>query len=250
MQARQIRILVLDIDETAYCSLSTREDKLSQAVIDIAIAGNYNGLYGCTHRSYLTLDFCKLEALRIAADHGKYDFQSIVSNFATSKVLPRFAEVTGLPLHAISMVDDVLHEKPGLTYETLIKPLEERNERARSSTQYLAEENVFKHWHTKNPQLTQIAKHARELYTDAEIVLDFIDDRKPLCEKALNAHLGDTWPAKVSINAFHCDYVNGSITPVVTEPVTSLKNSGVFTAERKTEKPQTDENDTSLAFKA
>lgn len=248
MYTRQVRILVLDIDETAYCSLSEREDKLAQHVIDMASQGNYQGLYACTHRSYLTLHYCKDLALRIAADHDKYDYYPIVNNFPTSKVMPRFAEVTGLTLHAVSMVDDILYDKPGVTYETIIKPLEEKEVRARSSSQYLSEDAVFAAWHTKNPQLTQIAKHAREIYPDAEIVLHFVDDRKPLCEKSLSAHLEANWPGGVSVNAFHCDYVKGKIIPITSEA--KLRTSGVFTAERRVEETEPNEfNATNLAMK-
>jgi len=225
----QVRLLILDIDETAFSSISKRKDKLSQPIIDMAKDGNYNGLYGCTHRSYLTLEFCKNEAIRIAADHDVHDYYGIVNNFHTYKVLPALAKEAGLTLHAISMVDDLIHDGPGVTYETIVRPYEEFQKPAESASSHLSHKDAVENWYTKNPQLKQIATHARELYPEAEsIVMDFVDDRQPLCEKALTVSREKGWPEGMALNAFHYDHVEGVLTQIRPQPASSLQANGAF----------------------
>lgn len=235
----QVRLLVLDIDDCAYSSISERNDKLSQPILDWALKGNYNGLYGCTHRSYLNLDYCKVEALKVAAKQGPiHDFHAITDNFDTHKVIPRFAAIANLPVHAISMHDDILYDTDqcGVTYETIVKPGEMLGKPATGEQKYLSYEQMFANWHTKNPQLTQIARHARRLYPDAQIILDYFDDKRLLCEEALDAPKKNDWPEGVSINAFNYDYENKVIIPV--KPTTpALQANSIFAGQLENKPP-------------
>lgn len=248
MQRKQVRIAVLDIDETAYCSVSKRADKLSQPIIDRAKQGNYTGLYGCTHRSYSTLHECKGIALKIASTQPGFSYDEVINNFCTHKVMTRMAAATGLTLHAVSTADDIVYGTAGAAYDALIKPYEVTHDPARSSNPedeiihvsdtdkpHLTIRQTYDEWKTKNPQLTQIALHAKDIYPDAEIILDFYDDRMHLCEKACTVTTEESWPDGVSLNAFCYAYTNASITEVTPGKKSSLSSNSVFAGERKNE---------------
>lgn len=257
MQRKQVRIAVLDIDETAYCSVSKRADKLSQPIIDRVKQGNYTGLYGCTHRSYSTLHECKGIALKIASTQPGFSYDDVINNFCTHKVMTRMAAATELPLHAVSTADDIVYGKAGAAYEALIKPYEVTHDPARSSNPedetihvsdtdkpHLTIRQTYDEWKTKNPQLTQIALHAKDIYPDAAIILDFYDDRMHLCEKASIVTTEESWPDGVSLNAFCYAYTNASIAEVAPGKKSAFRANTIFTADSTTE--GTAENTTTL----
>jgi hypothetical protein len=204
------RYLVTDYDDCAYSAASLRGDNLSQSIINMALTGRYNGFYGCTHRAYSS--YHVLERMFATANRWSAGFYQTPykQNFATYKITENFAAATHLPNMAVSTLDDLVYKKCGRGYALVLKPYEVSKQLP--STPYLSGLHIAKELTSKNAQLTIIAKHAAAEHPDAEIVLDYVDDKASLCHEAINASMSADWPKNVFLNIYH--YANRKVTAI------------------------------------
>lgn len=205
MDARKtMKILVTDYDKCAFTTRGSHPQLLSAALTRYALMSDYDGFYGCTHRSYSILPIL-LKHATDKADQTNYDEGTITAMFPTYAVTEHFQHATNLACLGVSTVDDLLDKDCGDSYETIIKPFEKSSVRPSPDMRYVLLDDYNKYTKSKNPQLTQVAMHAAGCYPDVKITLDYMDDNVSLCRKALEATKQSDWPRKVSLNVFHHD---------------------------------------------
>lgn len=228
------RYLITDYDDTAFSYTSRREDHLSQAIVDMAKNGDYDGFYGCTHRTYSTIDILKVRTLRSVF----ISLQNARKNFATYLITEHFAKATSLPLQAVSTVDDVIPENRahgvGYGYDHLLKPYEESGTVAASDQAFMRKRDAITYPSNKNVQLLQIAEHAVNANPGSSIVLDFVDDSKENCLNALEAIRQPDWPADVSLNIYHYQpdgklVLLQEVEDLLSESTSPLQENSIFT---------------------
>lgn len=196
-----VRYLVTDYDDCAYSATSMRADSLSQPIVDMALAGDYDGFYGCTHRAYGSYQYAD-RAASVKRLIG-YPNSAANLNFPTYVITKNFAAATSLRNMAVSTLDDLLYQECGEAYTKVLKPFEVFKVRPVFSVGYIQPLGIPARLGSKNFQLTQIAKHAAALHPGAEIVLDYVDDKESLGREAIAASAGREWPGNVFLNIYH-----------------------------------------------
>lgn len=212
------KYLVIDIDACALSVCSSREDGLSQWLIDFAKTGNYQGFYICTHRSrhsaVLNVNN-QINSFNETKDWRRTEIAS--ENFFISSVAKNFSDATNLNLFAVSTPDDLAKgAKCGSGYEDLILPhenkvilekkkREEEDKRERKKTLRKEKDKGLYPYgklypkvkesdsSTKNPQLEQIVQHIQSRPKEPDEIdeIDFVDDRLDLCENTAELILSD-----------------------------------------------------------
>lgn len=223
-----IKLFVTDYDNCALIpSHSDRDDFLSPDLIAFAKQNNFQGFYGCTHRSLLTLtnydkDYSCFYSTYVhlmkkySAYFGKpLDFR----NTLTLRVTENLEKTTGLKCLAISTPDDRCPTAPksdpllqcGFGYKNFISIYEneilEKNKNNDHNNiiipfftgfslphehKPLSLEEFQKTQHTKNPQLIQIARHARATFGPEPIIeIHYLDDVLKLCLDIENINTPD-----------------------------------------------------------
>lgn len=206
-QSQGIRLLVIDYDGCALANYpGRRSDSLSPKLIEHAKNGDYTAFYGCTHRCYSieTIYVPIYIPIRQMLIKG----EPINENITTSKITENFQLATGLSCMGVSTLDDNLYPKCGAAYENMLKPYEATGQLATTEMRYVSLMKMPYYYQSKNAQLTQIAQHARQVYPDVPITIDYIDDHKFLCWKATKVTAEKNWPVDVKIKVFHHYAIN------------------------------------------
>lgn len=201
-----VRFIVTDYDHTAAIPDSTRDDLLSTSLIQRALDAkqNYQGFYGCTHRSLMTAFVIKYPWLNpVVKKYFNHHSAAEIQNITTTKITQNFYQATNLPCQAVSMLDDVLSGQCGATYNQIIKPYEASQRTLPFGSIFSSLATLATNYGSKNPQLLQIAQHAAAAYPNVTVTIDFFDDKLNLCQKAVDATKQMNWPKNVNLNVFH-----------------------------------------------
>lgn len=211
-----VNILVLDYDDCTFSLNSDREDAISEPLIAHTTDHQFDAFYGCTHRSYASIDWLKTYMQNRAAKIN-YDKEKLENAFPTYKITASFANATQLPCYGVSTMDDYLYEKCSVGFENTLKPYE-KDKTLATNTPYLSGYKIpfFAYYYGKNPQLLQIAKDAKEKHPNQKIQLTYVDDTLSLCKMAKEASKLPEWPEDVTLNIMRHDAskINATIIPL------------------------------------
>lgn len=216
---------------------------LSEQLLSHVKAEKYDGFYVCTHRCHandggnIRQHLEPVEMVRdymLLAKKKKIDTSAVIDvthidnecQFVT-RIIKNFQQAAGFTdqqCFAVSTPDDAGHEC-GSGFTHILKPYEEAVIRTKRTTAHRWPNGVWgtKTYYdfslemdfkqtpivyyddtTKNPQLMQIFQHVSQLFPEAEIDLDYVDDSKPVLANALKIKQDDI-PHHVKLHVFEHD---------------------------------------------